>query len=591
LRSSSPRIGMSDARRPITTHSSKKTATRLQATRDLESFCTTAAQEIRGITGLDRVMIYRFHPDASGEVFAEDTRADLPGWKGQRYPAYDIPKIARDIYKKLTIRPLPDARGPLAELVPLANPDSGRPLELTHCALRGPSVMYTEYLANMQVAASLTMPILRDGELWGMIACHHGAPTQFSFQIRTAAEFVAQIISLELRAVEEREHSQYVRRMEAVHLSLIARAASEGGLAVMADPTPQLMDGIECSGAAVFHRERWWTVGRAPTQVQLEKLGQWLRERLLGSVETRPYYATDRLGAEYAPAAEYAELVSGVLAVPVSKSCTNIIVWFRPQTIQTINWGGNPNAKPVVAGPNGPRLTPRASFELWKETVRGRSVPWRSVEIEAALKLRWLVMDLVVTRAEQIAALNHDLARSNEELDAFAYVASHDLKEPLRGIHKYAWYLLEDMEAGRALDPAARERLDSLLRLTVRMDGLLDSLLHFSRVGRLQLEFEEFALGDVLREAVEMLAAGVDEQRTQIEVLRSLPHVRGDRVRVREIFANLIGNALKYNDNPVRRVEIGYVDPLERPVSWSDPGSKAAVGDARVLCSGQRYRH
>lgn len=561
----------------------KKTAARLHSAETLESFCTIAAQEVRKITGLDRVMIYRFHPDASGEVFAEDKRADLPSWKGQRYPAYDIPKIARDIFTKLTIRPLPDAQGELAELVPLANPDNGEPLELTHCALRGASVMYSEYLANMGVAASLTMPILRDGELWGMVACHHGRPTEFSFQTRTAAEFVSQIITLEMRPVEDREHFEYIKQMDAVHLSLIARAASEGGLSVMAEPSPQLLDGIESSGAAVFHRERWWSVGRTPLPGQLDKLGRWLKERLSAQIETRPYYVTDRLAGEYAPAAQFTDVASGLLAVPISKNCTNLIVWFRPETAQTVTWAGDPTDKPSVVGPNGPRLTPRASFEQWKETVRERSTPWKPVEIEAALKLRMLVMDLVVTRAELIAALNSDLARSNEELDAFAYVASHDLKEPLRGIHKYAWYLMEDAKAGRSLDAVAKERLDSLLRLTVRMDGLLNSLLHFSRVGRLDLEYEELALEEVLRESLEMLGAQIDERKTQVVVPRPLPHVHCDRVRVREIFSNLIGNAIKYNDSDIVRIEVGYVDAAERPSAWAEPGSKAASTAGQVF--------
>jgi len=420
--------------------------------------------------------------------------------------------------------------------------------------------MYTEYLSNMQVAASLTMPILRDGELWGMVACHHGTPKNVSFQVRAAAEFVSQVISLELRAVEEREHFEYVRRIDVVHLALIARAASDGVLAVMAEPAPHLLDGIECSGAAVFHREEWWTVGNAPPAAQLGMLGQWLQERLQRTLDTRPYFATDRLSAEYPAAATIADLASGILAIAVSRSCANLIVWFRKEKAQTINWGGNPHEKPTVVGPHGPRLTPRASFELWKESVHGRSDPWQPVEIEAALKLRMLVMDLVVTRAEQIASLNADLVRSNEELDAFAYVASHDLKEPLRGIRKYASHLLEDAQAGRVLDAAAQERLESLVRLTVRMDSLLKSLYQFSRVGRLELEIESVALDDVVRESVEILVALVDEKGAQVAIPRPLPHVWGDRVRLREVFANLISNAIKYNVAAVPRVEIGCLE-------------------------------
>ena len=232
------------------------------------------------------------------------------------------------------------------------------------------------------------------------------------------------------------------------------------------------------------------------------------------------------------------------------------MLWFRPETISAVRWSGNPHDKPTVPGPHGPRLTPRKSFELFVESVRQRALPWQRVEIEEALALRMLILELVVTRSEQLAALNADLTRSNEELDAFAYVASHDLKEPLRGIAKYAHQLLEGAQL--ATDES-RPRLEGLMRLTRRMDSLLDSLLHFSRVGRMTLEFAPVDLHAVAEEALEMVAARRQETPTEIIIPRPLPTIECDRVRVREIFVNLLSNALKYNASPTRRVEIGYL--------------------------------
>ena len=151
----------------------KKTVARLQTAQTLQEFCDLTADEFRTLTGLDRVMIYKFHADGHGEVVAESKRAELGPWLGLHYPAADFPQPARDVFKQIWVRPTPDVSGDLAELLPLANPDTGRPLTMTHCALRGASVMYTEYLKNMKVTAGLTMPIRRGGELWGLIACHH----------------------------------------------------------------------------------------------------------------------------------------------------------------------------------------------------------------------------------------------------------------------------------------------------------------------------------------------------------------------------------------------------------------------------------
>jgi len=122
-----------------------------------------------------------------------------------------------------------------------------------------------------------------------------------------------------------------------------------------------------------------------------------------------------------------------------------------------------------------------------------------------------------------------------------------------------------------------------MLRLTVRMDGLLSSLFHFSRIGHLELEFEDVALADVLRDAIETLAARIDEHQVQLVVARELPHLNGDRVRLREIFMNLIGNALKYNDQATRRIEVGFLEPAEHPATWHGRQFERAVAGQRVF--------
>ena len=553
--------GRADVREPDYYTLVKKSAARLQGAQALAGLCHSVCEELRAITGLDRVMVYKFHHDAHGEVFAESKRADLPPWLGLHYPADDVPRPVREIFKKIWVRPLPDVSGGLAELYPLVNPETGEPLDMTHCALRGPSIMYTEYLRNMRVTASLTMPLRRGEELWGLIAGHHYAgPKPVPYQVRAACEFVAQVASLQLQLVEEREQLAHRVHLEAVHNQLVAQSAQEGELSAMTDGKPALLEGLSAGGAALYHRNQWWTVGTTPTDAQLDALADWLSTRAEWHSPDRPLYVTDSLAREYPAAAEIADMASGVLAFPLSRTRRSLMMWFRPETIQTVSWGGNPHDRPTVPGPHGPRLTPRVSFELYRESVHQQSLPWHPAEVEAAARLRLLVMELVVSRAERLADLNADLVRSNEELDAFAYVASHDLKEPLRGIHKYAHQLLED---ATALDEEHRRKLDGLVRLTLRMDSLLDSLLHFSRVGRATLQLEDANLEEVLAEAIEMVDARRAAQQTEIVVPRPLPHARCDRVRCREVFVNLLSNALKYGGKPRTHIEVGYIRPGE----------------------------
>jgi len=532
----------------------------IQAANSVRDFCRRVTEELAKITGIDRTMVYRFHPDFHGEVFAESKRADLNPLLGLHYPAEDIPKQARDIYKRIWIRPLPDAAGPLVEMMPLANPDTGQPLDMTYCSLRGASVMYTEYLANMGVRASLTMPILVEGELWGLIACQHYSTIHFPYQMRAACEFLAQVVSLQLKSVEQSEQLLYRLKLEGVHQQLVARAAQAGDLMALSDNHPSLLDAMEASGAALFHLDRWWCSGKTPDESQLDELADWLNSRPEFDSATRPVFVTDSLARSYPAGAEFADVASGVLAVRVSRSRRDLILWFRPESIQTVNWAGDPSTKPMTVGPNGPRLTVRGSFELFVESVRERAAPWSTLEVDSALRLRMFVMELVVSRSERLTELNADLTRSNDELDAFAYVASHDLKEPLRGIHKYAHQLLE---SAQSLDVESRRRVENLMRLTVRMDSLLDSLLHFSRVGRTTLELEAVDLNEVVDESLEMVGARRSDCTLRVEIPRPLPTWRCDRVRVREIFTNLVSNAIKYVRGSFPHIEIGYLTPGE----------------------------
>jgi two-component system, chemotaxis family, sensor kinase Cph1 len=546
----------------------KKTVARLQAINSVAGFCQGLTDEVRVLSGMDRVMIYKFHADHHGEVVAESRRSDLAPWLGLHYPAEDIPKPARDIFAKTWIRPVPDINGALAEMMPLLNPDTGQPVDMTFCALRGVSVMYTEYLQNMGVSAGLTMALRRDDVLWGLIACHHySGPRHVPYELRAACEFLAQVGSLQYQAVEDRENAAYRIRLEEVNQQLLSIAAQEGGLASMTDGQPSLLGAMHASGAALFHRDRWWRVGQTPTNIQLEALGQWVIGRLEAGSLASPVYATQALAADYPAGAAFADVASGLLAAPLSRSGQNLMMWFRPEVLKTVNWGGNPHDKPQVPGPNGPRLTPRRSFELFSESVHHQSAPWLQVEIEAAARLRALIMELVIVRAERLAGLNADLARSNEDLDAFAYVASHDLKEPLRGIHKYAHQLMEVAPA----NGDERRKLDGLMRLTLRMDSLLDSLLHFSRVGREELTLEEVNLNEVLADAIEMVGSRMDDGRTQILTPHGLPLVMCDRVRVREVLVNLLSNALKYNDKETRQIEIGYIGAHESSLRSAFP--------------------
>lgn len=562
--------GRTDAASPDYYELVKKTVTRLQSASSLVQFCTLAAEELRELTGMDRVMAYKFHEDGHGEVFAESKVAELSSWIGLHYPAEDIPKPARDMFSKTWIRPIPDMSDALAEMVPLINPDSGKALDMTYCSLRGVSLMCSEYYRNIGVGATLTMSIRRGEQLWGLFSCISYDKTRYlPYQVRAACEFLAQVISLQHNAVEDKEHLAYRLKLESNHQQLLVRA-THGGLVALTNGTVTLLDGLDASGAALYHDGCWYCMGVTPEEAMLNALGDWLRGEIFTTGALRQY-ATACLSRAWPPATRFAAEASGLLAIPLAGRGRDLILWFRPEIMQTINWAGDPHDKIVAKGPNGPRLTPRKSFALFVETVRERASRWKSLELEAIEKLRLQLVEIVIGGVRQRSALHAELTRTTDELNAFNYVATHDLKEPLRGIHQYAMQLTEDAAVAESKD---RTKLERVLRLSQRMDSLLNSLLHFSRVGNAGEPPETVAMNDVLHEAIEMIGLLQDDQ-TEIVIASALPAVRGNRAWCREIFSNLLSNARLYNKRPLKRIKVGAIRSGEiHPRAGCPPGSE-----------------
>lgn len=543
----------------------------LQAAPTFRAYCHVVAAQIRALTGYDRVMIYRFAEDHHGWVFAEDKRADWEPYLDLHYPASDIPAQARALFLLNGVRLLPDRAYVPVPVEPALHPETGAPLDMSHTFLRGASVMYTEYLANMGVQASLTLAIVREGVLWGLVACHHGTARHIPYEVRTSCELLARLVSLQLDERERREDAAYMARLERAHGAILARLTTAPDmLAALSEPGPSLDEVLEGTSAAVVTAGVVYGLGATPPEAVVQAAARWVAEQPDEVVATR------QLAAVVPGARGHERVAAGLLAFCLDRATGDVVMWLRPEQVATVTWAGDP-AKPVLSGPLGDRLTPRKSFEAWAQEVKGQSPPWRHAEVDAARRLRAALVSLVYQRNEELGRLNATLARSNQELDDFAYVASHDLKEPLRGIYNYATFLLED--AGPQLQETDRQKLESILRLARRMRALIDSLLHFSRVGRAAAP-GPVDLGAVVTESIDDLDARVRATGAVIAVPRPMPTVTGDAAQLGELFTNLMSNAIKYTvPGETPRLEVGY----RRPGEEGYP--EAAGGDLAVYVS------
>ncbi len=518
----------------------------LQGASSVEVLCHLAAQDIRRMTGFDRVLIYRFDELWNGTVIAEDRNEVLPSYLDLRFPASDIPAQARELYRRNRLRIIPDAN---YTPVPIQSRDSA-PLDLSDSVLRSVSPVHLEYMRNMGTLASMSISILRDGELWGLISCHNEGPKRVSLQVRNACDFLTQIFSLQLEARENTILAENRVRLGTVQTRLLAHMAAEDYfIAGLVNNPKDLMLLAGAQGVAVVTQDHCWCLGQSPDEEQVKDLSAWLSRHHQEDV-----FSTDRLGELYPAAKAYADRASGLLSISISKAQSSYVLWFRPEVVQTVKWGGNPQ-KPVQEEAGSLRLHPRRSFEIWKETVREQSLAWDQSEIEAVKELRNAIVGIVLRRAEELAALSEELRRSNKELEAFSYSVSHDLRAPFRHIVGYS-ELLKKQEWSE-LSEKGKRYIDTIIESAYTAGTLVDNLLRFSQMGRTALKPRRIDMNALIDEIRHQLTMHTPGRRIEW-VIGDLPHLTADPVLIRLVFENLLDNAIKYTrPREKARIEIG----------------------------------
>ncbi|NVN87298.1 MAG: GAF domain-containing protein [Rhodopseudomonas sp.] len=527
---------------------------RLQDVKGLKDFFDVAVERIRAFTGYDRVMAYRFDEDGSGHVVAEARRDDLEPYLGLHYPASDIPAPARRLFSLSWVRHLPDVDYTPVPMIAATNRPASGPVDMSFASLRSVSVMYTGYLKNMGVRSTLVMPLVKEGKLWGLIsAMHHAAPRHLTHETRMAAEFLAHTLSLLMSAKEDAELFGRIKAMKATSERLIQALAVEANVvkALRAPDTLQLLaTRVEAGGLALVSDHDVTSTGKTPSHDQVRDLVRWLADR------ASPLFTTDRLSSLYEPGQAFARDASGVLAVRISPKLPEFVLWFRPEQVETVAWAGDPHKPVEVSESDGMlRLRPRNSFALWKESVRNRSIPWREDEKEAVVRLAAAIGDIIAERATRVERISRELGASRSELGRYADTASHELKEHLRGIHHLTTALRR--RQGDVLDEEGQQQVATILKLTQRMDSLVDALLEQAEIGRSELSLQTVDLDAIVDAALLPFARQLAEHNIEVRRPASLGSATCNREWVSEVFANLIANAIKYNDKPARWIEIG----------------------------------
>lgn len=385
----------------------------------LRELCDDTARIFKELTGYHRVMVYRFDEDDHGEVFSERREPNLEPYLGNRYPASDIPQIARRLYERNRIRVLVDIDYDPVPLVPRRSPATGHDLDMSLCSLRSISPIHVQYLKNMGVSATLVVSLMVSGRLWGLISCHHYRSRNISYETKAVCEVLAETVSTRIAALESfaaTEAELAVRRLEQRMVEGIAR---EGDWkAALFDSSEALLQALHANGAALSFEDQIFTTGEVPGTQQLRTIIEWLNER---SPDT--LFSTSSLGGEVAEFSALKPVASGLISVPVSRSRAEYLIWFRPERVRTVTWAGNP-LKPVEVGDDPSQLSPRRSFSQWHQIVEGTSDHWSPTDLTAANMIGESIEDIVyqfralrmLVAQDQLLKVRHDVQAANQPI-------------------------------------------------------------------------------------------------------------------------------------------------------------------------------
>lgn len=521
---------------------------RLQTSRKKANFSQVIVEEVRKITGFDRVMLYKFDENNHGCVIAEEKREGLESYLGLRYPESDIPLPARKLFLETSIRVIPDRNNSAINIFPKLNPVSGKPIDLTNSILRSPAPCHIEYLQNMGVGASLTISLIKDKKLWGLIACHHENAKYVSYEMRKACEFLGRIIFAEISTKEEIEDYDYQVKLKNIQTTLVEYIATESNfIDSLTQHKPNLLDLTNAQGAAIYFNGQFTLIGETPPEEEVIFLVEWLQNNLQDET-----FSTNCLPDIYPDAIGFKNVASGLLAIAISQR--NYLLWFRPEVVQTVNWGGNPQeAFSLERSERNFRLCPRKSFTLWKQIVQLTSLPWQNAEIKAALELKKVLVNIILKQADDLAELAEKLTRSNADLKKFAYVASHDLQEPLNQVANYLQLL--KMRYQLQLDGDAQEFIGYAVEGVNLMQNLIDDVLAYSKVDKLAIAFELTDVEIALEKAVNNLQPRIQETNAII-THDPLPKIMADSIQLMQLFQNLIGNGIKFHGEKAPAIHI-----------------------------------
>ncbi|OAN52188.1 hypothetical protein A6A04_00330 [Paramagnetospirillum marisnigri] len=553
---------------------------RLNNADTLEALCDIAARAIRRISGMERVLIYRFEEEGHGEVMAESkTDQWEESFVGFHFPAADIPAQARALYLLSPCRFVPRRDYDPAELDPPLDPRSGAPFDLTFSRLRSLSPVHRLYQRNLGVDGAMSISIINEGRLWGLVVGHHRQPHRVSIPARQQVMTITTGLAMRLSATETAEERDARARHVILHAKLLEQiAGADDFVSPLVHGDVKLTDiFFASSGAAVVYRDdsddehlEVRTVGQAPDHEHVVAFSRACRPLLADGV-----FATDHAAAILPAFSRHSDYASGVLAITVGEEGRHMILWFRPETVRTTVWGGA-NPHQVEQAKRAGNYLPRESFARWVEERRGHSRPWPRWKIDIARSLRTALNDVILRQMRTIRNLNARLEESDQAKSRFLAHMSHELRTPLNAVLGFA----EVLEVG-IYGPMPEKQIEGVRLIREAGEHLLmmiNDILDLSKVesGKMELRPQPCDLAPLIERVITLLTGFAREQGVRIENNHAgpLPQANVDERLVKQMLLNLLSNSLKFTPQGGRITVVSS----QRP----DGGISISVADTGI---------
>lgn len=504
---------------------------------------------ISNIINYDRIMVYKFMSDGSGKVISEKTNNHLESYLGLHYPEHDIPRQARELYKKKRKRIFSDVYSHPVRILSR----SGKSVDLTFAASRAMSPIHGQYIKNSGASSSFSISIIIDDQLWGLVTCQNSEPKHIDLEDRVQAGIFTVLASNAYSSFKSKKELEYRIDLNEKLYALKSEFLEHGSLFESLDfNKSELRLMPKADGLAIISDNEIVTDGITPDREIINNIVNWAYENTSDNV-----FISNSFLKDYGSELNLNSDTAGIIIYFVERSKKEILIWFRKEFDEHINWAGNPEKKIETFSKNGEEIrtvSPRESFQVFSENIKGKSKRWSSKNQIAVHLIRDLIFETSHKQYITIKKLNDQLKKVNEELDSFSYTISHDLGTPLTVMKLNAQMLLNSL--GDITDKD-KNKINSIIGEIDNMAEMMQNVLQLSRAKHSEIQLETIETNMTIRKITENAKITYDSQKSMV-VIKECPEVLADKTMLHQVFLNIINNAVKYSsdrEQPIIEIE------------------------------------